>query len=251
MAGGRRLTRVVRRQTPGNGAKNAAAATKHAAHHGHSGTTGLQRLKELQSTLGNQKMQSILEKKPDPVSDAGMKADLEKEARRQFLQVVERIPSLLGPTSQLLAMQPGTIETSPLLSVAMQGYTETAVLLTQLDVAIEMFERSGHDITEIQTIVAIRAHLSTLMFYLRQIAGGAPLGPMAHQTVMEAMQECTRYQVELAIKQAIPPGEGEEPGTTSEADAQKKLVMAEILRRMYLGPPGQYPSAGSLKSLSR
>lgn len=251
MAGGRRLTRVVRRQTPGNGPTSAGTATKHAAHHGHSSNPALQRLKDLQSTLGNQKMQSILEKKPDPVSDAGMKADLEKEARRQFLQVVERVPSLLGPTSQLLAMQPGPIETSPLLSVALQGLTETTVLLTQLDMAIEMFERSGHDITEIQTIVAIRAHLSTLLFFLRQIAAGAPMGPLAHQTVMEALQECIRYQLELALKQAVPPGEGEEPGAPTDADAQKKLAMADLLRSLYLGPPGQFPSAGSLKSLNR
>jgi hypothetical protein len=205
-------------------------------------------MKDLQSSLGNQKIQSILEKKPDPVGDPSTRETLEKESRREFLRVIERVPALMAHTSQLMAVPPGPIETSPLLSIAMVGLTETMGLLQQLDLAIEMFERGGGDITEIRPIVAIRAHLSTLMFYLKQIAMGAPLGPMAQQTVQEAILAGITYQTELTLQQALLDGGAVEEGPATQEDDQKKVVLRDMLRRLYLGPPGLYPSAKSLKS---
>lgn len=249
MAGGRRLTRSIRRQPAGGGTTLSTSSPKPSGHHGHSNSVGLQRLKDLQSTLGNQKMQNLLEKKPEPVGDPSVRAELEKLARREFLQVVEQVPTLLGSTSQLLGAQPGPIETSPVLGMAVQAIGVTSTLLARLDAAIEMFERGGGDITEIQTIVAIRAHLSTLIFFLRQTAAGAPLAQMAHQTVLEAHQECMRYQVELSVQAAMK--DQKEQGPIPQGEDEKKKALAEVLRRLYLGPPGLSPSSGSLKSLSR
>lgn len=246
--GSRKLSRVVRRQTPGNGGQKQVASTpKPNTQHNHSQLPGVQRMKDLQSQLGNQKIQSILEKKPDPVGDPSTRDTLEKQARKDFLKVIERVPTLMAHTSQLMAIPPGPIETSPLLNIAIVGLTDTTQLLAQLDAAIQMFERAGGDITEIRPIIAIRAHLSTLMFFMKQICHGAPLGPMAQQTVQEAIQEGVAYQIELTLQQ-IPNDDGVEQGPITQGDDQKKVVLRDMLRRLYLGPPGMYPSASSLKS---
>ncbi len=251
MAGsGRQRRTVVNRQGErGQGNKQATTDPKSGStsQHGGHGSSQVQRLKDLQSALGNKNVNNLLEKKAEAATDPALRASLTAEAMKQFEQSIDRLPQLVGVTAPLLSMTPMPGGGAPDPTMAIQAHAAIITELGLLDNAIHLYEKAGGDITEIRPIIAIRAQLSTALFFVQQMFGGAPLGAKVFEAVSAAMTEGTLFRQEQSTKTALANSGTVEAGPPTESDHQKKLVLGNTMRLLFLGPPGLFPSAGNLK----
>jgi hypothetical protein len=236
----------VRRQA-GDSKASASPATKPRQHHPQSSST-VQRMKDLQALVGNTAVAKMLEKKPDPVSDPSVRETLMKVSHEMFERIIDRMPTLFGPAAQLVGTSalPGQ---NPGHLVAVQQMGASLILmLAELDTAIHQFEQAGGELTDIQPIVALRAQLSTGLYFLNLIQSGAPMGPQLLQCVQEAVLEGTKYRQQLALKKALQ-GSGQVEEGPRTQDKQQDID-AKVLqwRMLFLGEPGRYPSAQGLKA---
>jgi hypothetical protein len=250
--GGRRL----QPQRPGPGkrrnverqASTPQSKTAGPSHTNSHGGNSIQRMKDLQTLVGNSAVSKLLEKKPDLENNTSARDALMKLSRETFERVIDRLPSLFGPAARLAPTSTVPGQDAGQLSAVMEMGASLVGLLAELDQAIHQFEKAGGELTEIQPIVAIRAQLSTSLFFLNQIQAGAPLGPQLLQCIQEVALEGTKYRVELAIKKALE-GAGEvDHGPKTES--QQSGIETKLLqwRLLFLGEPGKYPSAPGLKS---
>ncbi len=252
MAGsGRQRRTVVNRQGErGQGNKQSTADPKSGSTHQHGGhgSSAVQRLKELQATLGNKNVNNLLEKKAEAVTDPALRESLTSEAMKLFEQTIDRLPQLVGVTAPLLGMTPMPGGGMPDPTMAIQAHLAITAELAQLDNAIHLYERAGGDIIEIRPIIAIRAQLSTALFFVQQMLAGAPLGAQVFDAVSAALLEGAMFRQEQAVKKTLSGAGTVEEGPRTEVEHQKKLVLGNTMRLLFLGPPGLFPSANNLKS---
>ena len=243
--GGRRLRPQTIRRGPGSQQRGQAATpgTKQAKGGGHpaGATNTVQRLKDLQALVGNNGVAKLLEKKPDAETNPSVREALMKLSLETFERVIDRVPGLFGPAALLMStpMAPGPNMNQ--VGIA-QMSASLIPLLAELDGAIHQYEKAGGELTDIQPIVALRAQLSTALFYLNQLQGGTGTASQLLQSIQEAINEGTKYRLELAIRKANQAG-----GHTQEGPRTKQTQMAidaKVLqwRSLFLSQPGLYPS---------
>lgn len=239
--GAQRL-RTVRRKPPEPGSKTTGKS--HGVHHS-SHSTNIQRIKEMQSLVGNQKTTSMLGKKPDQVTDPSLRDALNQQAHGMFDQVIKTLPALLSLTSPLLAQTSQVTPGGPSPGTY-QLVGELNNRIQMLDIGIQMYEQAGGQLSDIYPIIAVRAELSTALFHARLALGGAPVGPVIHTHVINAISRGGSYYAEQTIKKAQ--GMDAVQGPMTQQDHARKEAEDQVLRSVFLGPPGEIPTASGLKN---
>lgn len=198
---------------------------------------------DLQRSVGNGVVSRLIQRIDPP---SVVRDTLLEQSRALMEDGLAKVPTCLGLASQLQTeatqLVPGLPATMPSAQVLVSELTLAGTLL---DSSIALYQQAGGNLTDIEGLLKVRAHLSTALFYTNVVLATPASG--MHQQVLghtlAAQQESIQFQVDEAV------GTAESPdavaGSMTEEETARQQARNMVLRGVYLGQFGLAPSIGT------
>lgn len=165
-------------------------------------------------------------------------------AKGSIEQGLTQLPSCLSLASQLLGVAqsptPGGMPGPPPQTIGVGSALVGTLQMsgTQLDTGLRVYESAGGRLADIPAVLTIRGHVSSALFFARQLMAGTP--GVAHQVF-------TFAQATMPALAAYRAGEanrlvGPQQGPETAADAARAAGESAVLRTRYLGALGAAPT---------